>query len=237
MPSGDVADEGYLYAHTKPAEIQAVEARGEHCRGAAAYLHTEPGDCLGDHTAFSALVQAGIKRVVVGIRHPLQHLRGNSIRALRGQGLHVEVLGEDIQSKIVEELVCKILESSDLNFSHYSYSDIFFEVVFTGGCTQPGTTKPDEGEHHPYSTIDCEPKCEVILPPVIDIQKILCLKPFLKKDLKMLCKDSCSHWSFEENERKKLAIFTALAFSHKLQGCHQRSCSSPSSRIILLPRG
>ncbi|GLT56318.1 hypothetical protein SLA2020_293660 [Shorea laevis] len=103
-PSGDVAGEGYLYAQgTKPAEIQAVEAGGEHCRGATAYLNMEPGDCHGDHTAVSALVQAGIKRVVVGIRHPLQHLRGNSIRALRSQGLHVEVLGEDMQSKIVEE--------------------------------------------------------------------------------------------------------------------------------------
>ncbi|GLT51835.1 hypothetical protein SLA2020_252160 [Shorea laevis] len=103
-PSGDVAGEGYQYAQgTKPAEIQAVEAGGEHCRGATAYLNMEPGDCHGDHTAVSALVQAGIKRVVVGIRHPLQHLRGNSIRALRSQGLHVEVLGEDMQSKIVEE--------------------------------------------------------------------------------------------------------------------------------------
>ncbi|GLT87794.1 hypothetical protein SLE2022_058550 [Rubroshorea leprosula] len=103
-PSGDVAGEGYLYAQgTKPAEIQAVEAAGEHCRGATAYLNMEPGDCHGDHTVVSALVQAGIKRVVVGIRHPLQHLRGNSIRALRSQGLHVEVLGEDMQSKIVEE--------------------------------------------------------------------------------------------------------------------------------------
>ncbi|GKV40193.1 hypothetical protein SLEP1_g47861 [Rubroshorea leprosula] len=102
--SGDVAGEGYQYAQgTKPAEIQAVEAAGEHCRGATAYLNMEPGDCHGDHTAVSALVQAGIKRVVVGIRHPLQHLRGNSIRALRSQGLHVEVLGEDMQSKIVEE--------------------------------------------------------------------------------------------------------------------------------------
>ncbi|GKV40170.1 hypothetical protein SLEP1_g47838 [Rubroshorea leprosula] len=103
-PSGDVAGEGYLYAQgRKLAEIQAVEAGGEHCRGASAYLNMEPGDCHSDDTAVSALVQAGIQRVVVGISHPLQHLRGNSIRALRGPGLHVEVLEEDIQSQIVEE--------------------------------------------------------------------------------------------------------------------------------------
>ncbi|XWS42980.1 hypothetical protein CRYUN_Cryun16bG0060700 [Craigia yunnanensis] len=102
--SGEVTGEGYLYAQgTKPAEVLAVEAAGERSRGATAYLNMEPGDCHGDHTAVSALVQAGITRAVVGIRHPLQHLRGNAIRALRSQGLQVDVLGEDLQSKIVEE--------------------------------------------------------------------------------------------------------------------------------------
>ncbi|XP_021281608.1 riboflavin biosynthesis protein PYRR, chloroplastic [Herrania umbratica] len=102
--SGEVAGEGYLYAQgTKPAEVLAVEAAGERCRGATAYLNMEPGDCHGDHTAVSALVQAGITRAVVGIRHPLQHLRGNAVRALRSQGLQVDVLGEDMRSKIVEE--------------------------------------------------------------------------------------------------------------------------------------
>ncbi|KAJ0014574.1 hypothetical protein Pint_21261 [Pistacia integerrima] len=96
--TGKVAGEGYLYAQgTKPAEVLAVEAGGEWCRSATAYLNLEPGDCHGDHTA------AGITRVVVGIRNPLQHLRGNAVRALRSQGLQVHVLGEDLQSKIIEE--------------------------------------------------------------------------------------------------------------------------------------
>ncbi|XP_012085769.1 riboflavin biosynthesis protein PYRR, chloroplastic isoform X2 [Jatropha curcas] len=102
--SGNVAGEGYLYAQgTRPAEVQAAEAAGGWSKGATAYLNMEPGDCHGDHTAVSALVEAGITRVVVGIRHPLRHLQGNSIRALRSQGLQVDVLGEDLQSKIVEE--------------------------------------------------------------------------------------------------------------------------------------
>ncbi|KAK0591791.1 hypothetical protein LWI29_008121 [Acer saccharum] len=102
--TGKVAGEGYLYAQgTKPAEVLAVEAGGERCRGATAYLNLEPGDCHGDHTAVSALVQAGITRAVVGIRHPLQHLRGKAVCALRSQGLQVDVLGEDLQSKVMEE--------------------------------------------------------------------------------------------------------------------------------------
>lgn len=39
---------------------------------------------------------------MVGIRHPLQHLHGNAIRSLRGQGLQVDVVGEDLKSKIME---------------------------------------------------------------------------------------------------------------------------------------
>ncbi|CAL5363133.1 unnamed protein product [Camellia sinensis] len=102
--AGKVAGEGYLYAQgTKPAEVLAVAAAAEQCKGATAYLNMEPGDCYGDRAAVSALVQAGITRVVVGIRHPLQHLRGNAIRALRSEELQVDVLGEDLQSKTIEE--------------------------------------------------------------------------------------------------------------------------------------
>ncbi|CAI9274974.1 unnamed protein product [Lactuca saligna] len=100
----NVVGEGYLYAQgTKPAEVQAVEAAGEYCRGATAYLNMEPGDCDGDNTALSAFIQAGITRVVIGIRHPLQHLRGKAIQALRSEGLQVDVLGEDLRSVSMED--------------------------------------------------------------------------------------------------------------------------------------
>ncbi|CAN1236128.1 Riboflavin biosynthesis protein PYRR, chloroplastic [Linum grandiflorum] len=103
-PSGKLAGEGYLYAQgTKPAEVQAVESAGHLSRGATAYLNLEPGDCHGDPAAVSALVQAGVARVVVGVRHPLKHLQGRAVRALRSEGLQVDVLGEDLESKVVKE--------------------------------------------------------------------------------------------------------------------------------------
>nr|CAD1824406.1 unnamed protein product [Ananas comosus var. bracteatus] len=94
-----------LYAQgTKCAELQAAEAAGELARGGVAYLNLEPGDCYGDHTAVSSLVQlAGISRVVVGLRQPLPHLRGKAIQALRSEGIQVDVVGEELQSKIFEE--------------------------------------------------------------------------------------------------------------------------------------
>ncbi|RZR70602.1 hypothetical protein BHM03_00000696 [Ensete ventricosum] len=86
-----------------------------------------------------------------------------------------------------------------------------------GRC--PGTIKPDEGERHPYSVLDCQPKREAILPYVLYIQKILRRKPFLIKNLENVMRKFLQSLElFEENERKKLAIFTALTFSQKLSG-------------------
>ncbi|XP_010241522.1 PREDICTED: basic leucine zipper and W2 domain-containing protein 2-like [Nelumbo nucifera] len=134
------------------------------------------------------------------------------------------------------ELVAKSIESSDLNFSRYG--DTFFEVVFTGGRTQPGTTKPDEGERHSYSVIDCEPKREAILPSVLYIQKILRRRPFLIKNLENVMRRFLQSLElFEENERKKLAIFTALTFSQKLSGLPPETVFQPLLKDNLVGKG
>lgn len=41
-----------------------------------------------------SLIQAGVSRVVLGMRHPLRHQRGAGVTALRSAGIEVEVLGE-----------------------------------------------------------------------------------------------------------------------------------------------
>ncbi|CAM8928845.1 unnamed protein product [Rhodiola kirilowii] len=134
------------------------------------------------------------------------------------------------------ELIAKSIESTDLNFSRYG--DTFFEVIFTGGRTQPGTTKPDEGERHPYSIIDCAPQRDAILPSVIYIQKILRRKPFLIKNLEnVMQKFLQSLEMFEENERKKLAIFTALSFSQKLSGLPPETVFQPLLKDNLVAKG
>ena len=56
--SGAVAGEGFLYGQgTESAELQAVQAAGERCRGATAFLNLESSDCPSDNTAVAALVQ------------------------------------------------------------------------------------------------------------------------------------------------------------------------------------
>ncbi|CAK9168403.1 unnamed protein product [Ilex paraguariensis] len=121
----------------------------------------------------------------------------------------------------------------DTAYRHHEYL-----VVFTGGRTQPGTTKPDEGERHPYSIIDCEPKREAILPSVIYIQKILRRRPFLIKNLENVMRRFLQSLElFEENERKKLAIFTALAFSQKLSGLPPETVLQPLLKDNLVAKG
>lgn len=60
---------------TLPAELLAVREAGEKAHGATAYLNLEPGNYDADNLAVSALIQAGVVRAVIGLLHPLAHLR------------------------------------------------------------------------------------------------------------------------------------------------------------------
>lgn len=112
------------------------------------------------------------------------------------------------------------------------------QVVFTGGRTQSGTIKPEEGERHPYSVLESEPSRELILPSVIYIQKILRRKPFLIKNLENVMQRFLQSLElFQENERKKLAIFTALAFSQKLSGLPPETVFQPLLKDNLVAKG
>lgn len=83
--------------HGEIMALRDAEARGEDPRGATAYVTLEPcchqgrtGPCT------LALIQAGITRVVVGVRDPNPRVDGGGLAILRAQGLAVEegLLGE-----------------------------------------------------------------------------------------------------------------------------------------------
>uniref|UniRef100_A0A0C9RPA7 TSA: Wollemia nobilis Ref_Wollemi_Transcript_5862_1677 transcribed RNA sequence n=1 Tax=Wollemia nobilis TaxID=56998 RepID=A0A0C9RPA7_9CONI len=134
------------------------------------------------------------------------------------------------------ELVAKSIESSDLDFARYG--DTFFEVLFTGGRTQPGTIKPEEGYRHESAVLNCEPARQSILPSVLYIQKILRRRPFLIKNLENVMRKFLQSLElFEENERKKLAIFTALTFSQKLSGLPPETVFQPLLKDNLVAKG
>lgn len=134
------------------------------------------------------------------------------------------------------ELIAKSIESADLDFSRYG--DTFFEVVFTGGRTQPGTIKPEECDRHPFAILNCEPSRQSILPSVLYIQKILRRRPFLIKNLENVMRKFLQSLElFEENERKKLAIFSALTFSQKLSGLPPETVFQPLLKDNLVAKG
>ena len=81
---------------TTPAEVQAVAAAQSGAAGSTAYLNLETGDCHGDNASLSALIKAGVSRVVFGIRHPLPHCRGLAVQELQQHGVRVDVLGETV---------------------------------------------------------------------------------------------------------------------------------------------
>lgn len=94
--SGKVLGSAAQRAHgTTACEVLAIAAVPEGAaRGGTAYLNLESGDCVGERAAIDALVASGVRRVVVGLKHPLLHWRGCSIAALRAAGVTVAVLGE-----------------------------------------------------------------------------------------------------------------------------------------------
>jgi diaminohydroxyphosphoribosylaminopyrimidine deaminase/5-amino-6-(5-phosphoribosylamino)uracil reductase len=83
--------------HAEVMALRDAEARGEEPKGATAYVTLEPcchqgrtGPCT------LALIQAGIARVVVGVRDPNPRVDGGGLAILRAQGIQIEegVLGE-----------------------------------------------------------------------------------------------------------------------------------------------
>jgi diaminohydroxyphosphoribosylaminopyrimidine deaminase/5-amino-6-(5-phosphoribosylamino)uracil reductase len=70
-------------------EVQAVRLVQGAAAGATAYLNLESGDCHGEDAAVQALIQAGVSRVVLGLRHPLPHARGGAVKAWRDAGMTV----------------------------------------------------------------------------------------------------------------------------------------------------
>ena len=85
------------------------------------YTNLETGDCHGDDTSVAALIHAGVRRVVLGIRHPLAHLRGKAVRALRSSGVTVDILedaGSSADPDRLEECLRACLQVNEVPLQH-----------------------------------------------------------------------------------------------------------------------
>src|SRR5579863_9581747 len=92
--SGDtVAGHGFhTWAGVKHAEVVALEEAGERAAGATLYVTLEPCSHQGrTPPCVSAIIAAGIKKVVAAMEDPNPRVRGSGFSELRKAGIEVEI--------------------------------------------------------------------------------------------------------------------------------------------------
>jgi diaminohydroxyphosphoribosylaminopyrimidine deaminase/5-amino-6-(5-phosphoribosylamino)uracil reductase len=102
---GYLAGEGYHRAAGQPhAEEEALRAAGDRARGGTLYVNLEP--CSHTHRTPScadAVIEAGMRRVVISMTDTDQRVRGAGIQALRAAGIETAVgLHEDRARRLNE---------------------------------------------------------------------------------------------------------------------------------------
>jgi diaminohydroxyphosphoribosylaminopyrimidine deaminase/5-amino-6-(5-phosphoribosylamino)uracil reductase len=90
---GGLAGEGYHRQAGRPhAEQEALEAAGERAKGGTLYVNLEP--CTHAHReppCAQAVVQSGVRRVVISMADPDQRVQGAGIEFLRSAGIETVV--------------------------------------------------------------------------------------------------------------------------------------------------
>ena len=91
--NGDVIAEGWHQQAGEPhAEINALRIAGDKARGATAYVTLEPCAHTGKTPpCTSALIEAGITRVVCAVEDPYEEVSGRGLETLREAGIETEV--------------------------------------------------------------------------------------------------------------------------------------------------
>lgn len=87
-----IAEGWHQYAGEGHAEVHALKAAGPQAKGATAYVTLEPCSHHGrTPPCANALMDAGVKRVVVAMQDPNPLVSGQGVQRLRGAGIEVDV--------------------------------------------------------------------------------------------------------------------------------------------------
>ncbi len=111
VKEGRVVGEGFhAKAGEAHAEINALKQAGEEARGATLFLNLEPCTHYGKTPPCTPVViEAGVRRVVIGMEDPNPLVRGKGLEDLKKAGLEVEVgiLGKECRR--LNEAFCKYI--------------------------------------------------------------------------------------------------------------------------------
>ncbi len=106
---GYLAGEGYHRAKGQPhAEEEALAAAGQRARGGTLYVNLEP--CTHSHRSPScadALIQAGVRRVVISMIDPDDRMRGAGVQTLRSAGVETAVGAHEGRARRLNEFYIK----------------------------------------------------------------------------------------------------------------------------------
>ena len=108
---GRVVGEGYhAKAGEAHAEIVALQKAGREARGSTLYINLEPCTHYGKTPpCVPAVIEAGVKRVVVGMVDPNPMVKGKGISTLRKAGIDVRVGTLEKECRTLNEAFCKYI--------------------------------------------------------------------------------------------------------------------------------
>jgi diaminohydroxyphosphoribosylaminopyrimidine deaminase/5-amino-6-(5-phosphoribosylamino)uracil reductase len=108
---GRVVGEGYhAKAGEAHAEIVALQMAGREARGSALYINLEPCTHYGKTPPCApAVIEAGVKRVVVGMVDPNPMVKGKGISTLRKAGIDVRVGTLEKECRTLNETFCQYI--------------------------------------------------------------------------------------------------------------------------------
>ena len=111
VKNGRVVGEGHhIKAGEAHAEILALRQAREEAKGATLYLNLEPCTHYGRTPPCApAVIEAGVRRVVIGMEDPNPLVRGKGLESLRSAGLNVEIGVLEKACRRLNEAFCKYI--------------------------------------------------------------------------------------------------------------------------------